>query len=251
MIQEIDEFLDYPDDNLDSFISSYMNRVPFENIDVQNKVPISVEIGDLFDKIIIRGRGGFCYEMNTLFKYYLNEKGFDAYSVSATVKSPTGWSPEGSHMSTLVRADELYVADVGFGDLPTRAMPIRPAEDAVVIDVTGGRFRAIEIDDGFEVQKEKDNVFETLYKGRFTPRKTEAFYDNLDYNQHHPDSIFVKKLIITMPKEYGRASMSENHLTLTKYGVKEKIEVNAENYTGILKDYFGLDVKIDRLDAAL
>ena len=54
-----------------------------------------------------------------------------------------------------------------------------------------------------------------------------------------------------MPKAYGRASMSENHLTLTKYGVKEKIEVNADNYTEILSDYFGLDIKIDRLDSAL
>ncbi|WP_462419785.1 arylamine N-acetyltransferase family protein [Salinicoccus sp. Marseille-QA3877] len=251
MIQKIDEFLDYPAEDLDDFISSYMMRVPFENIDVQNKVPISVELGDVFNKIITRRRGGFCYEMNTLFRYYLNEKGFDAYNVSATVKSPTGWSPEGSHMSTLVRLDELYVADVGFGDLPTCAMPIRPAEEAVVIDDAGGRFRAIESDDGFEVQKEKGNVFETLYKGRFTPRKTEEFYENLDYNQHHPDSIFVKKLIITMPKAYGRASMSENHLTLTRSGVKEKIEINADNYTEILKDYFGLDIKIDRLDSAL
>lgn len=249
MIRKIDEFLDYPNDNLDEYISSYMMRVPFENIDVQNKVPISVEIGSLFDKIVTRGRGGFCYEMNTLFRYYLIEKGFDAYNVSATVKSPTGWSPEGSHMSTLVRLDELYIADVGFGDLPTRAMPIRPAEDAIVIDDAGGRFRAIESDNGFEVQKEKENVFETLYKGRFTPRKIEAFYDNLDYNQHHPDSIFVKKLIVTMPKQYGRASMSENHLTLTKYGVKEKIEVNADNYTEILNDYFGLDIKVDRLES--
>ena len=103
-------------------------------------------------------------------------------------------------------------------------MPIRPGGDAVVIDDADGKFRAIETDDGFEVQKEKDNVFDTLYKGRFTLRKTEEFYDNLDYNQHHPDSIFVKKLIITMPKEYGRASMSENHLTLTKHGVKRRLK---------------------------
>lgn len=147
--------------------------------------------------------------------------------------------------------DELYVDDVGFGDLPTRAMPIRPAEDAVVVNNPSGQFRAIKADNGFEVQKEKRSVFETLYKGGFTPRKTEEFYENLEYNQHHPDSIFVKKLIITMPKAYVRASMSENHLTLTKAGVKEKIEVNADNYTEILSDYFGLDIKINGLDSAL
>src|SRR5699024_11532312 len=123
-----------------------------------------VELGDLFDKIITRGRGGFCYEMNTLFRYYLNEKGFEAYNVSATVKSPTGWSPEGSHMSTLVRADELYVADVGFGDLPTRAMPIRPGEDAVVIDDAGGKFCDIATCAGVVEQKEDTYVFATFSK---------------------------------------------------------------------------------------
>lgn len=154
-------------------------------------------------------------------------------------------------MPTLVRMDELDVDDVGFGDLPTRGMPIRPAEDAVLINNPSGQFRAIKADNGFEVQKEKGSVFETLYKDGFTPRKPEEFYENLEYNQHHPDSIFVKKLIITMPKAYVHASMSENHLTLTKAGVKEKIEVNADNYTEMLSDYFGLDIKIDRLESAL
>ncbi|MCD2138408.1 arylamine N-acetyltransferase family protein [Salinicoccus halitifaciens] len=248
MINEMDRFLGHPSGGLDGFISSYMERVPFENIDVQNKVPISVELEDIFDKIITRGRGGFCYEMNTLFRYYLNAKGHDAYNVSATVKNPDGWTREGSHMSTLVRSDGLYVADVGFGDLPVKAMPIRPAEEAIVVDDVNGRYRAVEAYDGFEVQKDYGNGFETLYRGGFTPRKTEEFHDNLMYNQQHPDSIFVRKLLITMPKSYGRVSMSENNLTITKDGKKEKFEVDSGNYRKFLKEHFDLDVEIKRLE---
>lgn len=248
MIEEMDRFLGHPSGRLDDYISSYMKRVPFENIDVQNEVPVSVELDDLSDKIITRGRGGFCYEMNTLFRYYLNEKGYEAYNVAATVKNPDGWTREGSHMSTLVKADALYVADVGFGDLPVKAMPIRLVGQEVIIDDVNGRYRAVEVNDGFEVQKENAGVFETLYKGYFEPRRPEDFNDNMDYNQHHPDSIFTRHLIITMPKSYGRISMTESNLTITMDGEKEKFEVTRSNYQKYLNEYFGLDVKIDRLE---
>jgi arylamine N-acetyltransferase len=33
-----------------------------ENINVQNGMPVSVEINDLYDKLINQHRGGFCYE---------------------------------------------------------------------------------------------------------------------------------------------------------------------------------------------
>ena len=36
-----------------------MITVPFENINVQNKIPISIDIKDLYNKIVIQRRGGF------------------------------------------------------------------------------------------------------------------------------------------------------------------------------------------------
>ena len=60
---------------LNYYIKRYMLTVPFENINVQNGVPISVEINDLYDKLINQQRGGFCYEMNHFFGTYLEEKG--------------------------------------------------------------------------------------------------------------------------------------------------------------------------------
>ena len=51
-----------------------MLTVPFENIDVQNGKPISVDIDALFNKIVHDKRGGFCYELNSFFKAYLLQK---------------------------------------------------------------------------------------------------------------------------------------------------------------------------------
>ena len=59
---------------LNYYIKRYMLSVPFENINVQNGMPVSVEINDLYDKLINQHRGGFCYEMNHFFGTYLEEK---------------------------------------------------------------------------------------------------------------------------------------------------------------------------------
>ncbi|MFB1519087.1 arylamine N-acetyltransferase, partial [Staphylococcus aureus] len=66
----------------------------------------------------------------------------------------------------------------------------------------------------------------------------------------NPDSIFVQHLLITMPQSFGRATMSENHLTLTKAkdGISEKLAVTKNNYKHFLEKYFGLDITINRIE---
>ncbi|MRW08856.1 arylamine N-acetyltransferase, partial [Staphylococcus aureus] len=46
------------------------------------------------------------------------------------------------------------------------------------------------------------------------------------------------------------ATMSENHLTLTKAkdGISEKLAVTKDNYQHFLTTYFGLNVTISRLE---
>ncbi|MEX5652362.1 arylamine N-acetyltransferase [Staphylococcus cohnii species complex 1658] len=238
---------------LNYYIEHYMLTVPFENIDVQNKVKISVAVDDIYDKIVRQNRGGYCYEMNHLFQSYLNKKGFDARIVSATIHTPGGGrSQRGSHVSLLVCIDGVdYVADVGFGDLPIHVMPITSAENTNIIEDKSGTFRAIfqnEQHDSFFVQKWEGNQWHTKYEAGLSGKRIQDFAENIEYNQTNPNSIFVKRLIITMPKSYGRVTMSQNYLTITKGDKKEKTEITAQNYRSILKKYFNLDVTIQRLE---
>lgn len=92
-IQKFEEYLKIDSKNynqinletLNHYITRYMYTVPFENISVQNQQPISVNIDDLYEKIVINHRGGFCYEMNTIFQFYLEQKGFNITCASATI----------------------------------------------------------------------------------------------------------------------------------------------------------------------
>ena len=81
-IKAIEDYLNiesqrYPQPTLDA-LNYYMERfmliVPFENISVQNKEKISVDLDYLFNKFIYQHRGGFCYEMNHFFGSYLEAK---------------------------------------------------------------------------------------------------------------------------------------------------------------------------------
>lgn len=239
---------------LNYYIKHYMLTVPFENIDVQNEVRISLDIDDLFDKVVNRHRGGYCYEMNTLFKAYLLEKGFDPQLMSSTIHTPNGGrSLDGSHVSLVVPMDDqYYIADVGFGDLPLQIIPLSTKEDPKPVEDVTGTFRAIYDKDTniFYVQKLVDDEWNTQYETTFEAKSIEDFEYNIEYNQTNPNSTFVKRLLITMPKSYGRATMSQDNLTLTKTKQhdKEKYEVTRDNYRQFLKEYFGMDVEIKRLE---
>ena len=238
---------------LNHVVERFMRTVPFENIDVQNGVRISVDVDAIYHKVVEHQRGGFCYELNTLLTTYLLAKGFEAYNVSATVHLPGGQrSQPGSHMSTIVVLEGIhYVADVGFGDMPLHVIPLTKGKDTHVVNEVAGVFRAVFVDDAqhqFEAQKWKNDGWDTLYEADMTPRTIDMFEDSIDYNQTHPDSVFVKRLVITIPTENGRATMSHNHVTLMEKGEKRQIDVTSDNYSELLKTYFNLDVEIQRLE---
>ena len=64
----------------------------------------------------------------------------------------------------------------------------------------------------------------------------------INYNTSHPESIFVKQLMITKPQHFGRATMSYHHLTLTKR--YKKSNSSHMKIIKIFKTYFNLDVTI-------
>ncbi|GAA3733540.1 arylamine N-acetyltransferase family protein [Streptomyces tremellae] len=94
--------------------------LPFENIDpVRGTVP-SLAPADLDAKLVHGGRGGYCYEHNTLFADALTALGFGVTLLTARVLvgADVIASRPRTHMALLVRppeGDGPYLADVGFG----------------------------------------------------------------------------------------------------------------------------------------
>src|SRR3546814_2536084 len=52
--------------------------IPFENFDIPLGRGISLDPAAVFDKLVVRRRGGYCFEQNQLFLRALLQLGFDA-----------------------------------------------------------------------------------------------------------------------------------------------------------------------------
>src|SRR5271157_4831118 len=102
---------------LRSLHRQHLFNVPFENLDIPLATPIRLELPLLYDKIVVRRRGGFCYELNGLFCELLTAMGFQVRMLSARVRRNDGtFGPEFDHMLLKVELEETWLADVGFGE---------------------------------------------------------------------------------------------------------------------------------------
>lgn len=101
--------------------------MPFENLDIHYHRPIKVTLHDLYWKIEIRERGGFCYELNGLLGALLQELGFQVKMISARVHKKDGnYSPEFDHMALLVKVEhDTYLVDIGFGSSSLEPLLLR------------------------------------------------------------------------------------------------------------------------------
>src|SRR5581483_2338912 len=95
----------------------HLFSVPFENLDIPLGTAIELDLESLYEKIVLRRRGGFCYELNGLFGALLIELGFRVQMLSGRVRREDGgFGPEFDHMLLKVELDDPWLMDVGFGD---------------------------------------------------------------------------------------------------------------------------------------
>ncbi len=226
--------------------------VPFENLSIHSGEHIQLNFEWLFDKIVTHVRGGFCYELNGLFGWLLTELGFRVELLSARVTHADGsatengrYGPENGryglefdHMILLVRLDEPWLVDVGFGD--SHLEPLRLDERDEQID-PAGKFRIVELEGGLGMQEWVDGKFATQYFFTLTPRLLTDYEGMCEYHQTSPESSFTRKIICSQATPDGRITISGNRLIQTDHGQREEVDLaTAEEVSTALKNYFGI-----------
>src|SRR5688572_14672988 len=63
-------------DALEGICLSHATRIPFENLDLHLGKRIDLSPERVFDKLVMQGRGGYCFEQNTLLQEMLRTLGF-------------------------------------------------------------------------------------------------------------------------------------------------------------------------------
>ncbi len=222
---------------------AHMQRVPFENLSVMCGEPIVLDEGLLYTKIVERGRGGFCYELNGAFGWLLRGLGFDVTRIAAGVYSQAEeeFGPTFDHMALLVALEGgRYLADVGFGD--SARGPIK-LPDGQTEDVSG-RYRLVSVDGGqaFVLQKTIGEIENWRPQYRFTdqPRALEEYVSQCAHTATSPDSHFTQGSICTIATPDGRISLSDDTLAITRHGRKEQHAITERAaFDACLRRYFG------------
>ena len=142
--QQIDRYLErigfdgpinHDGDTLDRLIWAHISTVPFESLDLHEYgiVP-SLNIDDLYEKFVVKRRGGYCFEQNTIFGQLLNDLGFPTYATVVRLLGPPGFPlfPY-SHKGLVSEAEgKSWYCDVGYGGPgPKGAVEIRDGEQIV------------------------------------------------------------------------------------------------------------------------
>jgi N-hydroxyarylamine O-acetyltransferase len=219
----------------------HMLHVPFENLDIGRGSEIHLDPAHLFEKIVVQRRGGFCYELNTLFGLLLRELGFDVTLVSARVYNDHGLlGPEFDHMALIVQLDRLFLVDVGFGN--SFRKPLR-LHDGIVRDISGDYWLEPLADNGdrFTLFQDQNGEKKPQYDFSTVPRDLGDYAEMCRYHQSSSDSMFTRKQICTIATPNGRVSLTNDFLTVTEGTKQRKFEIHSpEEFNQILKVHFGI-----------
>lgn len=221
---------------------AHLLTVPFENLDIHLGRPIVLDLGRLFTKIVERGRGGFCYELNGLFADLLRALGFRLDLLSARVGgSDGGFGPEFDHLALLVHLERRWLADVGFGKSFRQPLLLDDPEPQTQ-DGIAYRVGCVGEEWTF-AQRQPPDEWKSEYRFTLTPRRLGDFAAMCRYQQTSPESHFTRGRLCSRALPEGHVTLSEHRLIVEEEGRREeRIIDGAAAFDAALLARFGLDL---------
>ncbi|WP_426350071.1 arylamine N-acetyltransferase family protein [Alloiococcus sp. CFN-8] len=241
---------------LSGLVDAHQKAIIFENLDIYfEKRPVSLELDDLFDKLVTRKRGGFCFELNGLFVALLRSIGFDAWSCFCRVTMFEGeYFMPINHRGCIVKLDNLlYYCDVGFGGpMPGGALPIGEDGEHTIKDET---YFTIDCGDGWKEMWRKSKVLKpdeaaSEWVGKRILRFSLNHTDPIDFialcnYMARDESEFRTGYMVNYKREDGYYAISGRTLHINTSSQEFKKELETEDDARIaLKKYFGISIKV-------
>jgi N-hydroxyarylamine O-acetyltransferase len=176
---------------------AHATSIAFENFDPATGTTVGLDQDRLEEKLVVRGRGGYCFEQNLLLAAALEALGVtEVAPMLARVRlGPEGTPRPLNHLLLrVVDGDGTWLADVGFGG--GGLLDAVPFEVGVESDQSGWRYRLVE--DGAELvlQVFQDGGWTDMYGFVPEPVPPVDIEVNNWFTATHPESPFVTGLMI-------------------------------------------------------
>jgi N-hydroxyarylamine O-acetyltransferase len=224
---------------------AHATTILFENFDPSTGLPVVLDVDSLADKMVGRGRGGYCFEHNILLKAALERLRLGPVDLMLARVRIGGTGDDRPLDHLLLRVHEggrSWLADVGFGG--GGLLDPVPFEVGVETDQSGWLYRLVEDGPELVLQVFQDGAWSDMYG--FIPVPVPVIDVEVSnwYTATHPTSSFVTGLFV------GRRS-PERCLSLFVFeqavlverpvgGASEVTEVAPTDVPDLLAERFGI-----------
>jgi N-hydroxyarylamine O-acetyltransferase len=238
-------------ETLRGLIFAHAHVISYESLDIMlGRVP-RLDVASLQKKMIIGGRGGYCFEQNMLFRAGLRSLGYKLTSLQGrVVRGLDIDAPRPAiHMLLIVHLPEGdYLADVGFGNLaPTAPLLFKPHLEQ---DTPHETMRFIDIGGELTLQSRLGDEWEHIYRVIPYPRYDGEYEITNWYTGTHPDAPYLSNMIAARPGPNKTRITLFNARVIVRHadGRAERRTLNgAGQYSSVLRDEFGLNVSDEEL----
>jgi len=227
---------------------AHAQAIAFENLDPLLGRPVRLDIGAVQEKLVGAGRGGYCFEHNTLLMHVLDALGFQVTGLAARVlmNKPEGSALPRTHMLLRVDLDDGPVlADVGFGGL-TPTGPLRLETD-IVQQTPHEPFRLTRAGEDYRLQVQIGGSWTNLYQFDLQVQIGPDYEMMNHYTATHPDSVFLNNLVAALPVPGRRYALRNDSFAVhtTGGGTERRTLTSAEEIRSVLTDVFGVSLPSD------
>jgi len=216
--------------------------IPFENLDIHLGRTISLNPEILISKIIHKRRGGYCFELNGILAHGLEATEFAVQPLLARVLYGRDEPGARTHQVLIVTiSGRNWLADSGFGG-PGLRLPLTIIPDRIQ-EQYGDRFRLRrESKWGMVLQREINKIFKDLYVFDENEQTLDADIEMANhFTSTWPFSNFRLHRMCSLPKSWGRVTLSDMELTIYRNGHGEKKTLPpGRQYLEAIEEHFGI-----------
>jgi len=217
---------------------AHLAAVAFENLDVYYRTGVEVGADWALDKVVGRGRGGWCFELNTAFSELLRAVGFDVSLRAADVLFGDEPPETPDHLTLQVTVDDRpWLVDVGFGDAFCRPLALD------VSDAQDGESRPYRIrtDDGHVLlEAESDGEWSSHYRFRPVDIELDIFEPASARLQHTQGLHWTETRFATRLFAGGRVTLMHDRLKFTRATGVDEQPVDEDRWHVELERWFAM-----------
>lgn len=226
--------------------------IPFENLDIPLGHGITIDAGSVFDKLVTRRRGGYCFEQNSLFLLALHSLGFAARPLLARVWLMADAMPPLTHTLNMVTIDGRdWIADAGFGGSFSPPLPVEDGAQSIGPDGTAHRLIRQDArtwmleragDPGATDGRSADTRdWQPQYSFTLDPVETIDLELSNHWTATRPGTRFTTLVVVSRVLEDGFISLLNRQLSVHRNGSNDsRLVETMEDYREVLTQQLGL-----------